>query len=114
MREKARAAGVLTPHILEGREHLSQRETAIVLILSGLSPLGPLAVNTMVPDEGNMFLLGHVAASEQKKRFLAQLVDGIARSAFLMAEPAEWGGSGSDPLMLKTTCRRVPILPTMR
>lgn len=106
MREKARAAGVLTPHILPSGEHLTQRETAMVLIRSGLSPLGPLAVNTMAPDEGNMFLLGHVASAEQKQRFLAPLVAGRARSAFLMTEPAEWGGAGSDPSMLKTTCRR--------
>ena len=106
MREKARAEGVLTPHILASGEHLSQRETAMVLIRSGLSPLGPLAVNTMAPDEGNMFLLGHVASAGQKQRFLAPLVAGTARSAFLMTEPAEWGGAGSDPSMLKTTCRR--------
>jgi acyl-CoA dehydrogenase len=30
----------------------------VVLIKSGLSPLGPLACNTMAPDEGNMYLLG--------------------------------------------------------
>lgn len=47
MREKARAAGVLTPHILPDGTHLTQRETATVLIKSGLSPLGPLACNTM-------------------------------------------------------------------
>ena len=58
MREKARAAGVLTPHILADGRHLSQRETAVVLIRSGLSPLGMLAVNTQAPDEGNMYLLG--------------------------------------------------------
>jgi hypothetical protein len=28
----------------------------------GLSPLGPLAVNTMAPDEGNMYLLGKVGS----------------------------------------------------
>lgn len=106
MRDKARTAGVLTPHILSTGEHLTQRETATVLIRSGLSPLGPLAVNTMAPDEGNMFLLGHVASPQQKERFLAPLVDGRARSAFLMTEPAEWGGAGSDPSMLKTSCRR--------
>ena len=106
MRDKARMAGVLTPHILSTGEHLTQRETATVLIRSGLSPLGPLAVNTMAPDEGNMFLLGHVASAQQKERFLTQLVDGRARSAFLMTEPAEWGGAGSDPSMLKTSCRR--------
>ena len=64
LREKARAAGVLTPHILDDGSHMSQRETAIVLIPSGLSPLGPLACNTMAPDEGNMYLLGHVASDE--------------------------------------------------
>src|SRR3546814_9459581 len=32
MREHARAAGVLTPHILSDGSHLNQRETAVVLI----------------------------------------------------------------------------------
>lgn len=106
MREKARAAGVLTPHILPDGGHLTQRETAIVLIPSGLSPLGPLAVNTMAPDEGNMYLLGHVGTEAQKARFLKPLVEGHARSAFLMTEPASEGGAGSDPSMMKTTCRQ--------
>jgi acyl-CoA dehydrogenase len=60
MRAKARAAGVLTPHILPDGRHLSQRETAAVLKKSGLSPLGPPAVNTAAPDEGNMYLLAKV------------------------------------------------------
>lgn len=106
MREKARAAGVLTPHILSGGEHLTQRETAIVLIRTGLSPLGPLACNTMAPDEGNMYLLGHQGSPEQKERFLKPLVEGRVRSAFLMTEPAEEGGAGSDPSMMKTVCRQ--------
>jgi acyl-CoA dehydrogenase len=105
MREKARAAGVLTPHILPDGSHLTQRETAIVLIRSGLSPLGPLACNTAAPDEGNMYLLGHKGTAEQKARFLAPLVAGKGRSAFLMTEPASEGGAGSDPSMMKTTCR---------
>jgi acyl-CoA dehydrogenase len=105
MREKARAAGVLTPHILPDGTHLTQRETARVLIKSGLSPLGPLACNTMAPDEGNMYLLGKVAGAQQKSHFLEKLVDGLARSAFLMTEPASDGGAGSDPSMLQTTAR---------
>ncbi|HJT38809.1 MAG TPA: acyl-CoA dehydrogenase family protein, partial [Sphingobium sp.] len=106
MRAKARDAGVLTPHILAGGEHLTQRETATILIRTGLSPLGPLACNTMAPDEGNMYLLGHKASPEQKDRFLKPLVEGQARSAFLMTEPAEDNGAGSDPSMMITTCRR--------
>ena len=105
MREKARAAGVLTPHILADGSHLTQRETAAVLIKSGLSPLGPLACNTMAPDEGNMYLLGHVGSDDLKARFLTPMVEGSARSAFFMTEPAEDGGAGSDPSMMKTTCR---------
>lgn len=104
LREKARTAGVLTPHILEDGRHLSQLETAAVLVKSGLSPLGPVACNTMAPDEGNMYLLGHIATSEQKDRFLKPLVEGVARSAFFMTEPADEGGAGSDPAMMKTTC----------
>ncbi|MBF6991594.1 acyl-CoA dehydrogenase family protein [Cupriavidus sp. IK-TO18] len=106
LRDKARAAGVMTPHILPDGSHLSQRETAAVLMRSGLSPLGPVAVNTMAPDEGNMFLLGKVATPAQQQRFLAPLVSGEARSAFFMTEPAEDGGAGSDPSMLQTTAVR--------
>ena len=105
LRDKARAAGVLTPHILPDGAHLTQLETAYVLQKSGLSPLGPLACNTMAPDEGNMYLLGHVGSSELKARFLKPLVEGRARSAFFMTEPALDGGAGSDPSMMQTTCR---------
>lgn len=102
MRAKARAAGVLTPHILKDGRHLSQRDTARVLIKSGLSPLGPVACNTMAPDEGNMFLLGRAASEAQRRQFLAPLIAGETRSAFFMTEPASAGGAGSDPSMLMT------------
>ena len=105
MREKARDAGVLTPHILTDGEHLTQRETAIVLIKSGLSPLGPVAVNTTAPDEGNMYLLGKVASPAQRQHFLDPMIKGDARSAFFMTEPADEGGAGSDPSMMQTTAR---------
>ncbi|MCJ1961592.1 acyl-CoA dehydrogenase family protein [Novosphingobium mangrovi (ex Hu et al. 2023)] len=104
MRALAREAGLMTPHILADGSHLSQVDTAKVLRASGLSPLGPVALNTMAPDEGNMFLLGKVASPDQKARFLAPLVSGEARSAFFMTEPAEDGGAGSDPTMMQTTC----------
>ncbi len=102
LRGKARAAGVLTPHILPDGSHLDQRETAHVLQRSGLSPLGPIAVNTAAPDEGNMYLLGKVGSADQKRRFLEPLVRGEARSAFFMTEPAAEGGAGSDPSMMQT------------
>jgi acyl-CoA dehydrogenase len=99
----ARKAGVLTPHILPDGSHLTQEETAIVLRASGLSPLGPLAVNTAAPDEGNIYLLGKVGGPEQKERFLKPMVEGRKRSAFFMTEPD--GGAGSDPSMMLTTAK---------
>jgi acyl-CoA dehydrogenase len=107
LRSKARDQNVLTPHILADGSHLSQRETALVLRASGLSLLGPIAVNTAAPDEGNMYLIGKVGSPELKARFLARLIAGEARSAFFMTEPAEDGGAGSDPSMMKTTAHRV-------
>lgn len=106
LRARARAAGVLTPHILPDGSHLSQRDTALVLRMTGLSPLGPLACNTAAPDEGNIYLLGKVGSPELKARFLGPLVSGEKRSAFFMTEPAADGGAGSDPSMMKTLCRR--------
>ena len=106
LRGKARAAGVMTPHILGDGSHLTQLETALVLRMTGLSPLGPVACNTGAPDEGNMYLLGKIGSSEIRERFLKQLVSGDARSAFFMTEPASEGGAGSDPSMMKTTCRK--------
>ena len=104
LRAKAREAGVLSPHILPDG-HLTQLETAHVLIRSGLSPLGPLACNTMAPDEGNMYLIGKIGTEAQKRQFLAPMIAGEARSAFFMSEPAAQGGAGSDPSMMQTTAR---------
>lgn len=106
LRDMAREAGLMTPHIRADGSHLSQVDTAHVLIRSGLSPLGPLAFHVGAPDEGNMYLLGHVGSEAIKDRFLKPLVEGRATSAFFMTEPAEDGGAGSDPSMMQTTCRR--------
>ncbi|MBO3671731.1 acyl-CoA dehydrogenase [Acinetobacter soli] len=104
LRDKAREARVLTPHILPDGTHLSQRGTAQVLIKTGLSPLGPLACQTAAPDEGNMYLLGQVGSDFIKQKFLKPLVEGSVRSAFFMTEPAQENGAGSDPSMMQTLC----------
>jgi acyl-CoA dehydrogenase len=106
LRTMARAAGLLTPQVGEewGGYGLCHREIATVLRASGYSMLGPIAMNCMAPDEGNMHLLEKVATAEQKQRFLKPLAAGEIRSAFLMTEPD--GGAGSDPSMLTTTARQ--------
>lgn len=103
LRARARAGGLMTPHLLTDGSHLSHRGTGLVLRAAGLSPLGPVALNVGAPDEGNMFLLGRIASPAQREQFLKPLIDGRVRSAFFMTEPAADGGAGSDPSMMQTT-----------
>ncbi len=107
LRAHARAAGLLGCHLSEalGGHGLTHAETAIVFHAAGYSMLGPPALNCAAPDEGNMHLLDKVATPEQRAQFLAPLAAGHTRSAFLMTEPADEAGAGSDPSMLKTTAR---------
>ena len=101
-----RAAGLIAPQLPEslGGKGLNNREMAPVFRAAGYSPLGPIALNIMAPDEGNMHLLEVVATPEQQERFLRPLAAGDIRSAFLMTEPD--GGAGSDPSMMATTAVR--------
>lgn len=104
--EKARAAGLLAPHV--GREYgglaLSHVGRAIAFEEAGYSPLGPIALNVFAPDEGNMHLLEAIAARGQKERWLRPLAAGTIRSCFCMTEPPP--GAGSDPSMLTTRATR--------
>jgi len=59
------------------------------------SLFGPVCFNAAAPDDGNMMVLEKLANEDQKRRFLEPIVNGSARSAFIMTEPAP--GSGSDP-----------------
>lgn len=104
--EKARVAGLLTPHASRelGGLGLSHVDKAIVFEEAGYSTLGPTAMNIHAPDEGNIHLLEAVATEAQKTRWLLPLVQGRIRSCFAMTEPPP--GAGSDPAMLATTAVR--------
>ena len=65
------------------------------------SIFGPVTFNCAAPDDGNMIVLNKIGSEEQKKRWLQPIVEGKARSAIVMTEPAP--GSGSDPTMMLTT-----------
>jgi acyl-CoA dehydrogenase len=103
LKAKAAARGLLSPHVGEayGGLGLNHREIATVFRAAGYSLIGPIALNIMAPDEGNMALLEKVATEAQKDHFLRPLATGKSRSAFFMTEPD--GGAGSDPSMMKTT-----------
>jgi alkylation response protein AidB-like acyl-CoA dehydrogenase len=102
---RARAAGLLSPHVAPeyGGLGLSHLGRAIVFEEAGYSMLGPVALNLFAPDEGNMHLLEAVATSAQKARWLRPMAAGDIRSCFCMTEPPP--GAGSDPSMLLTAAR---------
>jgi acyl-CoA dehydrogenase len=106
LQSQAASAGLLTPHLpVEfGGRGLDHRQMATVFRAAGYSLLGPLAMNVMAPDEGNMQLLLKVATPEQKERYLRPLAAGACRSSFYMTEPDD--GAGSDPSLMQTTARR--------
>jgi len=100
---KARNAGLLTPHASEamGGMGLSHIAKAVVFEEAGYSWLGSTALNIHAPDEGNIHLMEEVATPPQKERWLRPQVEGKTRSCFCMTEPAP--GAGADPSLLNTT-----------
>ncbi len=53
----------------------------------GRSIFGPVTFNSQPPDDGNMILLERVGTEAQKDRWLQPIIDGEARSSFVMTEP---------------------------
>ena len=106
LNDKARAAGLLSPHVAReyGGLALSHVGRAVAFEEAGYSTLGPVALNVAAPDEGNMHLLEAVATPAQKERWLRPLATATIRSCFCMTEPPP--GAGSDPSMLATTATR--------
>lgn len=107
LRKKARAQGLwcLQMPKIRGGAELGLVGMAACYEEMARSPFGPLAFNSMAPDDGTMMALEKVLPSEEmKQKWLQPLVDGEARSAFAMTEPHP--GGGSDPSMMLTTAER--------
>lgn len=97
LREKARAAGLWALQMPKSRggQGLSTVGMAACYEEMGRALFGAAAFNCAAPDDGNMILLEKAATPQQKDRWLQPIIDGKARSAFVMTEPMP--GSGSDP-----------------
>ena len=102
LQAKAKEAGLWSLHAPEkyggmGLGHLGQ---SVLLEAAGYSLLGPVALNVM-PGEGDHHMLEQIATEEQKDRWLKPLIDGTAKSTFMVTEPDN--GAGADPNQMKTT-----------
>jgi acyl-CoA dehydrogenase len=106
VRAKAKAAGLWAPQTPKelGGMGLPIVAWAAVYEEAARSIFGPLAINCMAPDDGNMNLLSKVGTPEQKEWFLKPIVEGKVRSSFAMTEPHP--GSGSDPGMMLTKAEK--------
>ncbi len=106
VREKARKAGLWAPQSPKeyGGMELPIVAWAAIYEEAARSLFGPLAINCMAPDDGNMNLLRLVGTREQKDKWLKPIVDGKVRSSFVMTEPAP--GGGSDPSMIRTKAEK--------
>ena len=97
LRNDAKKAGLWAPQMPKalGGQGLSTVGMAAAYEEMNRSIFGPAVFNCAAPDDGNMILLLKAATEAQKDRWLRPIVEGRARSAFVMTEPHP--GSGSDP-----------------
>lgn len=105
LRKAAKKAGVFAPHVSKefGGQGLPLRHWPNIFQEAGYSPIGPVALNIMAPDEGNMHMMGIIGTPKQKSQFLAPLAAGDMQSCFGMTEPHP--GTGSDPNQLSSRAR---------
>ena len=106
LRAKAKAAGLWAPQIPRdlGGLGLNVSGLAVCYEAMGRSIFGPVVFNCAAPDDGNMTVLTKLATAEQKRRWLAPIIEGKVRSAFAMTEPAP--GAGSDPGLMRTRAEK--------
>ena len=106
VRQEVKTAGLWAPQMPKerGGQGLGMVGLAACYEEMGRSIFGPVCFNAAAPDDGNMLLLDKVATEAQKERWLQPIIDGEARSAFVMTEPMP--GAGSDPSAMRTTATR--------
>lgn len=106
LRDKARAEGLWSPQAPKARGGMGLPVVgrAVMYEEANRSIFGPVVFNCAAPDDGNIDVLARLASPAQQDEWLQPIIDGRARSAFVMTEPAP--GGGSDPGMIGTRAER--------
>ncbi len=99
LKTEARSRGLwnlFLPHKTEWTDGLSNLDYAPLAEITGMSHLGPEALNCAAPDTGNMEILTTFGTEEQKEEWLKPLLAGEIRSCFSMTEPAVASSDASN------------------
>ncbi|MEM6563507.1 MAG: acyl-CoA dehydrogenase family protein [Pseudomonadota bacterium] len=105
LKAKAKAAGLWNFWLTDSDRGygLNTVEYAYFAEEMGKTPLGAEVFNCSAPDTGNMEVFERYGTPEMKERWLARLLEGDIRSAYLMTEPEV---ASSDATNISMSCVR--------
>ena len=104
LQEEVKQRGLWAAHLDPelGGQGFGQVKLGLMHEIIGRSRIAPYVFGNQAPDSGNSEILARFGTEEQRKTYLAPLLAGELRSAYVMTEP----GAGADPTLLSTIAVR--------